>query len=470
MHLMKYRFILCILLLIGTLNLQAQQQNKKVHAITTPRQLKAENLVLKNRIDSLMLVLDSVKVKQLQAEQLNAEMLAAKEVVEHKNVERTQEQTDSLLALWYKSYTTNLNADLDVVNRYDMSVETFSSDVPDSVMIRRLAEMNAFITLPFNPTVKNYMILYSEKMAPAMSRVMGLAKYYFPIFEEILARYEMPLELKYMAVIESFLNPIATSRAGARGMWQFMYRTGRNYGLNIDSFVDDRLDVEKAADAAARYLRDAYNIFGDWCLAISSYNCGPGNVSKAIRRADGKRDFWSIYDFLPRETRGYMPAFVGAMYAMTYNREYGIEPMDVGMPAQTDTFIIRRKLHFQQINEVVGVPMDDLHQFNPQYTHDIIPGSEKAPCVINLPYYWTGPFLDANQDSLYLHRSKQLLSDEVIKAVETRSSDRIAYKVKNGDYLGKIASKYHVSVSQLKKWNHLRSDKLRIGQVLYIYR
>ena len=223
-----------------------------------------------------------------------------------------------------------------------------------------------------------------------------------------------------MAIIESILNPVATSRAGARGSWQFIYTTVRSYGLEINSFVDERLDVEKAVDAAARYLRDAYRIFGDWSLAISSYNCGAGNVSKAIRRADGRRDFWSIYPYLPRETRGYVPAFVGAMYAMTYYREYGIVPQNVGMPAQTDTFHINRNLHFGQINAVVGVPMEDLQNLNPQYIHDIIPGNDH-PYVLKLPYNWTGPFLDANQDSLYTYKADSLMN---VKVLRDRSGNR----------------------------------------------
>ena len=352
----------------------------------------------------------------------------------------------------------------------------FSSNVSDAEMMRRLSAMNSFITLPYNDVVKNYIILYSERMPSKMGRVLGLSGYYFPIFEDILLRYGLPQELKYMAVIESMLNPVATSRAGARGIWQFMYQTGVGYGLEINSFVDERLDVEKAVEAAARYLRDAYRTFGDWALAISSYNCGAGNVSKAIRRADGKRDFWSIYEYLPRETRGYVPAFVGAMYAMTYHREYGIAPQQTGMPVQTDTFMIRRNLHFSQIEAVVGVPMKDLQNLNPQYVNDIIPGN-KHPYVLKLPYNWTGSFLDANRDSLYAYKADSLLSGKVLADVaagrsgkSTSGQQRIAYKVKSGDFLGRIASRYGVTINQIKSWNHLRSNSIQIGQTLYIYK
>ena len=234
------------------------------------------------------------------------------------------------------------------------------------------------------------------------------------------------------------------------------------------------LDVEKASDAAARYLRDAYRTFGDWSLAISSYNCGAGNIMKAIKRAAGSRNFWDIYPYLKRETRGYVPAFVGVMYAMTYYREYGIEPQDVGMPAAVDTFMIDRKLHFAQINEVVGVPMDIVKHLNPQYIYEVIPGTASRKYALKLPYNWCGPFMDAHPDSLYGHRAAELFESDVIKAASsgksTRPDNRIVYKVKEGDYLGRIASRHHVTVKQLKSWNNLKSDKLRVGQILYIYK
>ena len=309
-------------------------------------------------------------------------------------------------------------------------------------------------------------------MPSRMGRVLGLSNYYFPIFEDILNRYDLPEELKYMAVVESMLNPTATSHAGAKGIWQFIYSTAKSYGLEINSYVDERMDVEKSMDAAARYLRDAYRIFGDWALAISSYNCGAGNVSKAIRRAGGIKDYWSIYRYLPRETRGYVPAFVGAMYAMTYSKEYGIVPQNVGMPVQTDTFEIKKNLHFAQINGKIGVPMEDLRQLNPQYFNDIIPGSNHS-YILKIPVSWTKTFMDTPIDSIYAFKSDSLLSQKIVKDVKragTQSSQqRISYKVKSGDYLGRIASRYKVSVNQLKKWNNLRSSNIRVGQILYIY-
>ena len=279
-----------------------------------------------------------------------------------------------------------------------------------------------------------------------------------------------------MAIVESNLNPVAKSPAGATGIWQFMYRTGQHYGLKVDSFVDERMDVEKSADAAARFLERAYGMFGDWNLAISAYNCGSGNVNKAIKRAGGKRDFWSIYPYLPDETRNYVPAFVGVMYAFNYHKEYGIEPQDVGMPAAVDTFVIRKNLHFRQISEKVGVPLETIKLLNPQYLHEIIPGND-GECVLTLPYTYTNGFLNAEKDSLYTYKAEELMGAQVIKGIVEGSAGetpdakgRVAYKVKEGDYLGKIALRNHCTVAQLKKWNHLRSDKLRIGQIIYIYK
>ena len=431
------------------------------------KQLESENERLRASIDSLKALSDSLREALAQERQAALSLLeAASEPQRPEPPRMSLESTDSLVGLWYKASLEDAGAP------FPDSIETFTSDVPDSVMTRRLAEMNAYITIPFNGTVRNYMILYSEKRRESMGRIMGLSRYYFPIFEEALMRYGLPLELKYLSIVESMLNPVATSRAGARGIWQFIYSTARSYGLEVNSFVDERLDVEKAADAAARYLRDAYKVFGDWPLAISSYNCGPGNITKAIRRA-GSRDFWSIYPYLPRETSGYLPAMVGAMYAMTYYREYGIEPREVGMPVATDTFSISRKLHFKQISEVVGIPLEDVQRLNPEYVHDIVPGTLKKPCTIRIPYDWTAAFVDANPDTLYTHRSAELLSPEVLKAADEAGaspSGRIVYKVRSGDYLGRIAARHHVSVKQIKNWNHLRSDNLRVGQILYIYR
>ena len=376
------------------------------------------------------------------------------------------EVTDSLLDIWYLHKMAGGNGEGD----YDMDAVHFESNVSDKVFIQRLADMNSYISLPYNETVRNYIILYSEKMPTKMAQMLGLAQYYFPIFEETFNRYGLPEELKYMAVIESALNPVARSRAGASGIWQFMYNTAKVYGLEINSYVDERLDVEKAADAAARYLRDSYGLFGDWSLAISSYNCGAGNVNKAIRRS-GSRDFWKIYDYLPRETRGYVPAFVGAMYAFRYYKEHGIVPTKCSLPAHVDTIKVNKMLHFKQISEVAKIPEEELKTLNPQYLHEIIPGKDKE-YILKLPYNRTADFV-ANEDSIYKYKAAELFNPVVlenIKETGSTSTDRIVYKVKKGDYLGKIAAKYNVKVNDIKKWNKLKSNNLSIGQRLVIYR
>lgn len=393
------------------------------------------------------------------------EQISEEEMKLEQEASDSQHVIDSLLAEWYKKRPMPIDHYIEFPNIDD---ERFTTDVPDSVLIKRLEKMNSFISLPFNQTVKNYMITYAEKNPERLAGLLAKSSYYFPIFEEILDKYDMPLELKYMSIIESALNPIARSRVGARGIWQFMYPTAKRYGLQINSFVDERLDVIKAADAAAKFLKDAYNVFGDWSLAISSYNCGAGNVNKAIKIA-GSTDFWSIYPYLPRETRGYVPAFVGAMYAMTYYNEYGVRPGVSPMPIQVDTFEIKRNLHFRQISELIGVPVDMLKELNPQYTHDIVPGNE-GTYILKLPYNFTGAFLSV-QDTVYKHKADSLISAKIIKGIkEGGNGEAVRYKVRNGDNLGAIARKYHCSVSQLKKWNHLRSDMIRVGQILYIYK
>ena len=437
--------------------------------------LKRENDSLRLQIDSLKRAIEELRQDNLLKDSLANEMLDIYEENEDKGAaglnpeDYSPELTDSLLNIWYLHRQVNED---NTAEQYDMDSVHFSSNVSDAVMKERLENMNSFITLPYNEKVRNFMVLYSEKMPSKMSNILGLCQYYMPIFEETFSQYNLPDELKYVAIIESALNPTAVSRAGAKGMWQFMTKTAKSYGLEINSFVDERLDPFKSSDAAARYLEDSYNLFGDWNLAISSYNCGPGNVNKAIRRS-GRRDFWSVYEYLPRETRGYVPAFVGAMYAIKYSKEYGITPNSAQMPLQVDTFMIHKNLHFQQISDLVGIPMEEIQQLNPQYIKDIIPGNTK-PYVLRLPYTYSSAFI-ANEDSLYTHRAAELLNPQTLVSTkpssDTESSGtRISYKVRSGDSLGKIASRHHVTVAQLKKWNHLKSNTIRIGQRLYIYR
>ncbi len=346
--------------------------------------------------------------------------------------------------------------------------ERIPSTTPDSVFIRRLNEMNSFIPLSYNSIVRNFMALYSDRRRSSMGDVLGRCNIFMPIFEEVFTRYDLPEELKAMAIIESALNPTATSRAGARGMWQFMYSTGKKYGLKIDSFVDERLDVYKSADAAARYLKDAYEVFGDWPLAISSYNCGAGNVQKAIRRS-GKRDFWEIYNWLPRETRGYFPAFIAALYITRYYKEHGIVPTQEADLGPIDTIRVTKMLHFKQVEKVAGIPRKTLQALNPQYRHEIIPGKDGA-YVLRVPYAYVNDFID-HEEEIYAWKADSLFNPVTLKKLKDgMDGERIIYKVKSGDVLGKIAIRHGCTVAQIKRWNGLKNNNIRVGQKLVIFR
>ena len=386
----------------------AAREKKKIQLqLVKKADLIDENTRLKEELDSLRNELERYRMELAYTDSLTLEMMEVYEENEGRSAaginpeDYTPEVSDSLLSLWY----VHSRVSADDISEYDMDSVRFQSNVSDEVYIERIKQMNSFITLPYNDIVKNYIILYSEKMSAKMSEILGLSRYYMPIFEEILNRYDMPEELKAMAVIESALNPRAVSRAGAKGMWQFMYATAKMYDLHIDSFVDERLDPVKSAEAAAQYLKDSYEIFGDWNLAIASYNCGAGNVNRAIRRSGGKREFWDIYPYLPRETRGYVPAFVGALYAMNYYKEHGIKPAAIEMPAHVDTFRINKMLHLRQVSDLTGAPLDELKNLNPQYSHEIIPGNDRE-YILRLPYNYSNAFID-NEDSLYRHKADE---------------------------------------------------------------
>ncbi|MBQ9652768.1 MAG: transglycosylase SLT domain-containing protein [Bacteroidales bacterium] len=434
------------------------------------KKLRSENDRLKTQIAALEAELAAYRQEAAVRESITEELSGENEnKVSAALEDYTTANTDSLLGRWYMHRSSKYGSR----EQYNMDSVRFTTDVPDSVLMRRLEEMNSFIRLPYNETVKNYMILYSEKMPRRMSEVLGLSEYYMPIFEETFRKYDLPLELKYVSIIESSLNPRAESYAGAKGMWQFMYRTGLSYGLKIDSYIDERMDPVASADAAARYFRDAYRIFGDWALAISAYNCGSGNVNKAIKRAGGKTDFWSIYEYLPRETRGYVPAMVGAMYAMNYAKEYGLRPDPIALPVYVDTFHIGRNLHLAQVSEVLGIPLDDVRDLNPQYHKDIIPGGGN---ILRLPFDYSSAYLDM-QDSIFRYKADVLFASKVQDGREvvqgrpvptSKGTSWVYYKVRRGDNLGSIARRNHTTVKNLKSWNNLRGDMIREGQRLKV--
>ena len=455
---------LITLLLLVAIPFATSAQNKKL----TKKQLLKERIELQKTIDSLKSIIEGGALEMSDTTQFE-------EDTEYNGINYLDSEDfanvapgcnpDSLMNMWY----IQKNLTLDVVDRNLDSV-TLTSNIPDEVYMERLNRINSFIPLSYNSIVRNHIIYYIEKMPSKASQILGLSAYYLPQFEEIFDYYGLPKELKAMAIIESALNPVAVSRARAKGMWQFMYRTALQYNLKINSYIDERLDPVASAHAAAKYLRDSYTIFGDWFLAISSYNCGVGNVNKAIRRA-GSRDFWKIYPYLPRETRGYVPSFIAALYMLEYYKEHNMQPAQMNMPPHIDTFKVHKNLHFEQISAVVGVPMDDLKSYNPQYIENIIPGNS-GDQILRLPYNYTNTFIEKEKevytykDSIYFN---PITKESIKKNASLASGGNITHIVKRGETLGHIAMKYRVSVKNLMRWNGLTSKSvLRIGQRIKI--
>ena len=350
----------------------------------------------------------------------------------------------------------------------------------DQDYIDRLALLPTVIDMPYNSVVKNFIVMYSERKRQLVENMLGMSLYYMPIFEEALERYGLPLELRYLPVIESALNPAAVSRAGAAGLWQFMPGTATQMGLELNSLVDMRRDPIASSDAAARYLKQLYGIFGDWSLAIASYNCGPGNVAKAIRRAGGgKKDFWEIYPFLPAETRGYVPAFIAANYVMNNYDKHNISPALARKPILTDTVHISRRIHFRQISDVLAIPMDELRALNPQFRTDLIPGDIR-PYALVLPSLQTFAYI-ANEDSIANHNATLYARRNIVEPAngsvqgsdnKGRYVDELVvkyHKVAKGETLSKIARKYGVTVASIRKANGMsRKKKVQRGQRLKI--
>ena len=335
----------------------------------------------------------------------------------------------------------------------------------DSVYMARLQSLPHVMEMTYNKVVKSCIERYA-RCPKDVGYMLGIGNtYYFPMFEEALERHNVPLELKYLPVIESALNARAKSPVGAMGLWQFMVGTGKIYGLEVNSMVDERRDPRKASDAAARYLADLYKRYNDWHLVIAAYNCGPGNVSKAIRIANGKQNFWEIYPYLPRETRSYVPLFIAANYIMNFYEHHNMCPATPLFNYTTDTVMISDRVHLQQIAEKVGISLDELKFLNPQYRYDIIPGNIK-PYPLVVPFEHVNSYA-LNRDSILAHKPE--LAKREIK-FEPSEGEVVYYKVKSGDTLGGIAKKYKVSVKNLQKWNKLSSTTIHIGQKLRIYK
>lgn len=398
---------------------------------------------------------------------------------------------DSLLNLYMSKTYLGKPGDCEMKNENP----TFDREV----YIERLRRIPSVMELAYNDIVQRFIDRYSGRLRYSVSYMLGAANFYMPIFEEALDTYQLPLELKYLPIIESALNPKAVSRVGATGLWQFMLSTGKQYGLEINSLVDERRDPVKSSYAAARMLRDLYRIFGDWNLVIAAYNCGPENIKKAIHRANGEKDYWKIYPYLPAETRGYVPAFIAANYIMTYYCEHNICPMTTYLPAQSDTVVVNKELHLEQIAGVIGTDIDLLRSLNPEFRRDIVPGNSK-PYAIRMPISDTGKFID-NQDSIFNYRTTELLTKRAIVDVNddlptyTRSK-RGGYSSKRGRYnkrhnargggrrsrggsgssvtirkgqtLSEIAKRNGTTVAKLKKLNGIKGTNIRAGKKIRV--
>ena len=428
-------------------------------------------------------------------------VLDVKESITDSNIvfpESFETDTQKLLESWYmKNYTAT-------DDKY------MSSDVKttDDQIRQRLSQLPTVIEMPFNSIVRTYIDRYTQRGRAQVAATLGLANYYMPIFEQALEEAGLPLELKYLPVVESALNPNAVSKHGATGLWQFMLATGKGLGMEVNSLVDERRDPYVSSRKAARYLKDLHSTYGDWSLAIAAYNCGPGAVNKAVRRAgDGKHDFWSIYEYLSPETRGYVPAFIAANYVMNYYPENGISPVIPTKPLVTDTVGVAGRVHFNQISEVLDIPVEELRLLNPQFRADLIPGSPEKPYMLILPSQQVHAYI-VSEDQIKGHEAERYARRDVVEpgdmpsesSVEMEMADPSAadvrqtlaadnlpaeepamparqtpaagrpatHKVAAGETLASIAALYGVTPAEVKRWNNLRRNSVRVGQQLRV--
>lgn len=388
---------------------------------------------------------------------------------------KDNEQAAKYDSLWMKELIANAplfdeiyeevtTLDPDSTYVYDLDTDTLK------LRLEKLNQKTPF-NIAYNPSLENVIKSFLTRKRGLMQRMLTASQFYFPLFEQQMDNYNIPLEMKYLSIIESALNPKARSRVGATGLWQFMYGTGKMYKLDVTSYVDERSDPIKSTEAACKYLSKLYDIFNDWDLALAAYNSGPGNVNKAIRRSGGYKNYWNIRRNLPRETAGYVPAFLATMYIFEYAEEHGLKGKKVERPYfETDTVHVKSLITFDQISELVGIDKEELKLLNPSYKLNAIPYVEGKNYALRLPVDVMGKFV-ANEEAIYAHVEKELKSKEspLPQLVKQAQENRIRYKVRSGDYLGKIAERYGVRVSQIKNWNGLRGNNLRIGQRLTIY-
>jgi membrane-bound lytic murein transglycosylase D len=399
------------------------------------------------------------------------------------------EKFDSLANEWYIKNafdidsTAKLPANLgETLSESIFNPEFQVQNIPDSVFIQRLESLNSMIDLSYNASIKNMIEFYAKRIRNKVEIMLGLSNYYFPIFEQVLDKYQLPLELKYMAIIESALNAKAISRAGATGLWQFMYGTGKLYGLKVTSYVDERRDPLKATEAAARYLRDLYNLYGDWHLVIAAYNCGPGNINRAIARSGGKKDYWSIYYRLPRETRGYVPAFISAAYIMNYYKLHDLLPQVPSLQITSDTIMVSNFINLNQISSTLNLNIDLLRELNPMYKKDIIPAKIDQPFPLVLPVESITQFIESEKE-IFAYNREIYFPNNKLKEPEKlagksgnipyvpniEGKTKVYYTVKTNEVIGMIAGWFKVKTIDIKYWNNIRGNLVRYGQQLAIY-
>jgi len=361
----------------------------------------------------------------------------------------------------------NLNPDIKV--DYDLSTDLLKERL-------KILDSKSAFHIEYNQGLENIIKHYLKNRKKAYERLMSLSQYYFPYFEEALAKYNVPLEIKYLAVVESALNPRAVSKAGATGLWQFMYGTGKQYNLDINTFTDERSDMLKATEAACQYMVNMYAIFGDWDLVLASYNAGPGNVTKAIRRSGGKQNYWNIRPYLPKETQGYVPAFLATMYVFEFHKEHGIKPnKPVANHFATDTILIKNKISFKQLSDVLNISVEQLQFLNPSYKRDFIPFMKDKKHYVRLPLDKVAIFT-SNESKIYAYaeyefnkREKPFFNPDYVAGTESESVIKTKYhKVRRGETLGGISKKYGVTISEIKKWNKLKSNSAPLGRNLKI--
>lgn len=383
--------------------------------------------------------------------------------------ESFETDTHKMLQNWYLQNYTVLNTNSD---------KTPAINETDEVYIKRLGLIPTTIEMPYNQIVRSYINMYTQRRRQLVENMLGMSLYYMPIFEEALERHGLPLELRYLPVIESALNPDAVSRAGATGLWQLMLATARGLGLEINTLLDERRDPYASTDAAVRYLKQLYGMYNDWSLAIAAYNCGPGNVNKALRRAgDSGKDFWSIYYLLPQETRGYVPAFIAANYVMTYYNQHNISPALAKRPIITDSIHINKRVHLQQIADVLSLPLEEIKVLNPQYRKDVVPG-DLRPCTLVLPSMQVYSYI-MSEDSILNHNSELYARRGTVEPMMSPAEDPNmeyttklvvkTHKVRRGETLSSIANKYGVTVSEIKKWNKMKRNSVSRGRKLKIH-